>query len=275
MERTYTSGANKSPFDIRTFTYKPTKANVAGGIKWTPEDIDDQHSVGICTAISMTMRAQKFFGKKFSPDFQYLMQKKQDGNWEEGSSILSAIKVGKSTGFLPVEDFPLKEEDRKLPYQEYIKKLQSIPIEDVERMKNKASKYKVQAYASVPIERDYLANAIDNSGALLVRFNIGSEWWTPPVEPINAPRTIISGHAVNYPNYNGISFRLANSWGTAWADKGTAYHLLTNYRPTEAWSVWFSDIPKEIESQIDNRSAVVGKILDLLQQIIVLVTKLK
>lgn len=273
--KTYSSGADKSPFDIRTFTYKPTKANLTGGIKWGVEDIDDQHAVGICTSISLTMRAGKFFNKKFSPDFQYLMQKKQDGNWDEGSSILSAIKVGKSIGFLPTEDFSISEEYRKLPYHEYIKKLQSFTEEDIEKLKVKASKYKISAYASVPTSRDYLANAIDSAGSLLVRFAIGNEWWTNPIEPLKPPKNVISGHAVNHTNYSGNSFRIANSWGTAWADKGTAYHLLTEYKPTEAWSVWFADVPKEIEKQIEDRSAIVGKILDLLQQIIVLVTKLK
>lgn len=271
----YTFGANPSPYDIRTFTYVPTTANIKGGTKWLPEDIDHQHKVGICTGISSTMRAQKFFGKKFSADFQYLMQKRMENNWTEGSSISTALKVGKNVGYLPIEEFPIKEEDRFLPYADYIKKLQAIPESEIVRMCAIASKYKLSAYASIPVTRDNLANAIDSDGALLVRYDVGSEWWTEPVEPLRAPKVIVSGHAINETNYNGDSFRVANSWGALWADNGTAYHLLSEYAPTEAWAVWFAEVPSVVVAQIDSRSTIVGKIMDLLQQVIVLLAKLK
>lgn len=273
----YATGANKSPYDIRTFTYIPTKAAYKGGERWNPEDIDDQHHVGICTGISLTMRAGKHYKMKFSPEFQYLCQKVfYDKNWDEGSAIINALKVGKNIGFLPANEWTYTTiEDRKLPYSEYIKKLQAIPDTEIERLKSIASKYKLKAYAWVPVNRDTIANAIDNTGALLTRFVIGEEWWTLPIEPLRAPKLPISGHAINLTNYSGDSDRVANSWGDDWADKGTAYLLLNNYKPTEVWSVWFEDVPQEIQQQIESRASIVGKILDLLQQIIVLVAKLK
>lgn len=102
------------------------------------------------------------------------------------------------------------------------------------------------------------------------------------VQPLRPPKNPISGHAVNLTNYDGDSFRISNSWGTDWADKGSAYFLFSQYRPTEAWSVWFTDVPKEIEVQIESRASIIGKIMDLLQQaiyslqqIILLLPKLK
>jgi len=271
----YSTGANKSPFDIRTFTYVPDKAQVKGGTKWLPEDIDNQRRVGICTGISLTMRAQKHFGIKFSADFQYLIQKRMENNWDEGSSIYTALKVGKNVGFLPYKEFPIKESDRNLSYAEYILKLQAIPESEITRLSAIASQYKLKAYASVPVTRDILADAIDNTGALLVRYVIGEEWWTAPIEPLRTPKAIISGHAVNETNYNADSSRIANSWGRDWADSGTAYHNFKDYKPTEAWSVWFEEVPKVIVDQIESRATIIGKIMDLLQQVIVLLAKLK
>lgn len=274
MTKIYSTGALESPFDIRTFTYVPDKAQVKGGAKWLPADIDNQHRVGICTGISLTMRAQKHFGIKFSPDFQYLMQKRSENNWTEGSSISTALKIGKNVGFLPYEEFPIKESDRNLSYADYILKLQAIPEAEITRLMEIASKYKIKAYAYVPVTRDNLANAIDNSGSLLVRYALDTEWYYPPVEPLRPSPRPTSGHAVNETNYDGGSFRIANSWGPLWGDNGTAYHILKDLAPTEAWSVWFTDVPKEIEVQIESRASIIGKIMDLLQQIIVLLSKL-
>jgi len=275
IHKQYSTGANKSPFDIRTFTYTPDKANIIGGKKWEEVDIEDQRRVGICTAISVSMRARKHFSVDFSDDFQYLMQKRWEQNWNEGSSIFVALNIGKTIGFLPQSEWKHTTlEDRDLPYSEYIKKLQAIPEEEIKRLSEIASKYKIKAYASITVTRDNLANAIDEQGALPVRFAIGEEWWTEPIEPLRLPKDVISGHAVNLTNYNGDSMRIANSWGVDWADKGTAYFLFSKYRPTEAWGVWFTDVPKEIEEQIEDRATIIGKILDLLQQIIILVAKL-
>lgn len=281
----YTTGAKKSPFDIRDFTYIPTTANIKGGEKWTPEFIDEQHHVGICTAISQTMRAKKFYGIDFSPEFQYLMQKRSENNWDEGSSIRSALTIGKNVGFLPKSEWTYTtDEDRKLPYNQYIEKLKAIPESEITRLISLVGKYKISVYANIPITRDNIANGIDNEGALLVRFDLDAHWWTPPVEPLQAPVTPISGHAINLTNYNGNSFRVANSWGIGWVDSGTAYFDLATYQPTEAWGVWYKAIPEvptipvvppQVQKQVENRATLVGKIIDMLQQIIALVFQLK
>lgn len=272
----YATGAHESPYDIRTFAYQPSQVSKVGGTKYTPKDINDQHKVGICTAIAMTTNAQKALGKKFSADFQYLMQKKLAGNWDEGSSLSYALKVAKNVGLLPEKYWIFTtDEDRKLPYHKYIKKLQSISDADIEKLKNLAEPYKILAYSAVPVDRDSMALAINESKAgILTRYSLGKEWWSKPIEPLRPPKQFISGHAVTDSNYDGNSFRIVNSWGTDWADKGTAYRLHTQYTPTEAWIPYYKEIPEVVEYQLEARQSQLAKIADLIQQVVVLYQKL-
>lgn len=272
----YGTGADESPYDIRTFSYSPDPSRIKGGNRYEPKDIEDQHRVGICTAISLTQNARKALGTEFSADFQYLLQKKEiDKNWNEGSSISSALKVAHTFGLLPANKFPyVKEKDRKLPYYKYIEKLKSIPEKEIEKMKVMAAKHKILAYAAVPVDRDLMAKAIDESEAgILARFSVGREWWTKPIEPIQPPKVHVSGHAVTESNYDGNSFRIANTWGTDWADLGTAYHLLRQYKPTEAWIIYYKDVPKKIEEKLQSREELLGKLADTLQELINLLKK--
>lgn len=287
----YPTGAYESLYDIRTLSYKPTRANVKGGTRYDSKDIEDQHKVGICTSISLTQMARKALGTKFSADFQYYLQKRFYDNvvfpqwaWGEGSSPLHALKAAHNFGLLPEKDFKdlngkpyVTEEDRKLPYHKYIDKLKAIPEDEIQRLIKLAGKHKeIKAYVSVPVTRDTLATAIDESQAgLIVRYDLGSEWWTVPIEPLRPPKQFISGHQVIETNYNGDSFRIANTWGKDWADKGTAYRIQSQYRPTEAWLVYFNELPKHVEEQLESRDSIIGKILDYLQEIIKLVYKLK
>jgi len=218
----------------------------------------------------MVQNAQKALGAKFSPEFQYLMQKKfHDKNWDEGSSITAALKVAKNIGFLPASAWTFTSvEDRKLPYYKYIKLLQVISDEDIAKMVALAAPYKIKAYAAVPTDRDSMAQAIDESKAgILCRYVIGSEWWTPPIEPIQPPKISISGHAVTDCNYNGDSTRTANTWGVDWCDKGTGYHLNRQYRPTEAWIPYYNFVPVTIQKQLLSRTTLKGKVLDIIHGI--------
>lgn len=270
------TGAMESPIDIRTFTYsyQPTKANQKGGKRWTAKDIQDQSKVGICTSISLTMQASKVYKVKMCADFQYLCQKKfYDKNWDEGSSAFNSLKVGKDIGFLPQSEWKFtKQKDRNLPYHEYIKKLQAISDKDIDKLIKKAKKYKLSAYAYVSPDRDLMANAIDNSEVgVITRYVLGNEWWTSPVEPLRPAKNPISGHLVTDTNYDGNSFRIANSWGTDWADKGTAYRLHKQYAPTECWIPYFNKVPDTIALQLEKRETFSGKFMNIVQKLLVLI----
>jgi hypothetical protein len=277
-DREYGTGAEESPYDVRTFTYVPTGIPSKGGERYLPEDIEDQHRVGICTAISLTQNARKALGIKFSADFQYLIQKTEfDKNWREGSSISTALKVAHKVGLLPESEWTFtKEKHRKLSYQQYIEKLQAVPPKEIERLKKIAAKYKIKAYASVAVDRDLMAQAIVESEAgILTRYAIDKQWWSGQIEPLRKPtgENAITGHAVTDCNYNGSSFRVANTWGTDWADKGTAYRLQKDYKPTEAWQVYYNEVPGSIQKKLDKRTALQGQLLDKLQELVELLKK--
>src|SRR5690606_5997723 len=150
-----------------------------------------------------------------------------------------------------------------------------------DRLLKYASKHKIKAYASVGLTRDELAVAIDNSkSGVLTRYNLGEEWFTDSkgnvtwdknaIEPLRLPKSIISGHAVTDSNYDGNSFRIANSWGWEWADNGTAYRLHAHYRPSEAWQIWYGDeeLPDEITEQQKKLMGLQGEVIKLLQQLL-------
>lgn len=276
-ERVFSFGAEPSGIDIRDFEYIPDKATItraplAGGERYKREDIEDQYAVGICTAISLTQNARKALGKKFSADFQYLMQKKfYDKNWNEGSSGRASLHTAYTFGFLPAEHWThTTDSDRKRSYSAYIAKLKAIPDSEIERLKRIAAAHKCLAgYAPVPIERDRLADAVNESrSGLIARFVVGREWYTRPIEPLRKPQKVISGHLITYSNYNGSSYRLANTWGDDWADDGTAYGLLGLYKPTEAWIPYYKDLPAPIAEQKDKLDSLYGDLLTLLQRLV-------
>lgn len=248
-------GAIESPKDKRTVksnTLTLATPLVKGGFEYTKDDILDQDKVGICTAISLIQNRNKANSKKYSADFQYLLQKKYyDLNWFEGSSILSALKVGKKFGFLLESDWTYTtQEDRLLTYEKYIAKLQAIPEKEIERLL-KLCVDKIGGYASVIIQPQDIAKAIDSSEAgLLARYEVGKEWFTSKkgksswkekdISPLRPPKEIISGHAIGQVYYNYEKDNrsvLANTWGIEWARNGCADVIWDNYVPTELWLI--------------------------------------
>lgn len=263
----YATGAKESKKDLRDFSFVPTKAKWQGGKRYYAKDIEDQSKVGICTAISLTQQARKATGIKYSADFQYLLQKKYiDGNWEEGSSIRSALKVASKYGLLPEKYFKYKI-SRTQSYIKYIEKLKAIPEAEIQKLIKKC--IKIKGYASVPVDRDLMALAIDEAeGGILARFALGNEWWTNPIEPLRPPKKFVSGHAVIISNYTGGSQRIANMWGDDWADKGTAYYLLKDYAPTESWIVYYNKTTKAIRQQKKKKSSLKNKVKKFLNKFI-------
>lgn len=283
------TGAFPSPLDLRLFKFAP-KVDLAsaiqlyeGGEIWGKEYIDDQHALGICTSISLTMKAKRYFNIDFSPDFQYLLQKKfKDINaaigWGEGSSAYHSILCGYQYGLLPKSEWKhTTEADRKLPYSKYVKKLQTIPDEEIERLLEIAKQYKVTAFAQTPVERDAMAGATLKCDGLLVRFEIDESWYTRHMkgkDKLSKGSRNRSGHIINDVRFAGGSRRVVNSWGTDWADNGTAYYHLNEMRPTEAWSVWFGEFPPEIQKQKADQEKLIGKLRAALQRLVILYREL-
>lgn len=278
------TGGLKSPYDPRVFKYAPKVDYAAsielwqGGNNWDGKHIDDQHNVGICTSIALTMKAGRYFDKDFSPDFHYLIQKKffdKDAaiGWGEGSSAYHSILVGYHYGFLPRELFTkwITEKDRKLSYSKYIKKLQAIPDEEIDKLLKIAKQYKVTAFAQTPVNRDALAAATVKCDGLIVRFTIDETWYSSNLkqsDKLTYNGRNQSGHIVNDYKFAGNSRRIVNSWGTNWSGDGTAYYLLNEIRPSEAWSVWFGEFPPEIQQQIEDKNKIIGQLKEVLHTLI-------
>lgn len=252
-ENPFGNGALESAKDYRTISHDTALAMplpIFGGYDYLPTDIENQHKVGICTAISLVQNAQKVLGKKFSPDFQYLLQKKYlDNNWIEGSSIFNALKIGKNYGFLPIELFPyITEADRTLSYSDYIAKLQAIPDSEIQRLITLCAD-KLTGYAQIDVSTpESLSKAIlDSKAGILWRVEASSTWWIPSwaKEDINPIRkgTPVSGHAIGSIKFEGHNFREANTWGIAWCDQGQCNMIWDDYRPTEAWIPYYTFTP--------------------------------
>ena len=246
-------GASESEYDYRTITHETTMVTpvLVGGVDYNSSDIVNQHRVGICTAAAMVANANKATSKKFSMDFQYLLQKKYvDKNWIEGSSIFSSLKVGKNYGFLPEALFTyVTEADRDLPYADYIAKLVAIPDTEIARLLALCSD-KLAGYAQVDISAPELIQRaiLDSKAGILARFAVGKEWFTPSwkpedIDPLRAPQVVISGHAVVKIKFADRAFDLANSWGPLWNKQGIGTTHFDNYRATEAWIPYYDTPP--------------------------------
>lgn len=250
------TGADESAIDSRTIVFDTAMVGsplLKGGVSYETTDIEHQHSVGICTAISLTQNRSKETGKKYSADFQYLLQKKYyDAGWFEGSSILNALKVGKKYGFLPATLWTwTTEADRSISYDKYIAKLQAIPDSEIQRLIGLCVD-KIAGYAQINVQDPQaIATAINGSKAgILCRYNTGVEWytnifgvitWSPAgINPLRAPAVVTSGHAITMSSFdytNGSMQVLANTWGTDWCKKGCADIDWSNYKMTEAWLI--------------------------------------
>lgn len=282
-------GALESKKDYRTITHDESLAapiDAVGGFDYLPSDIEHQHQVGICTAISLVQNAQKAIGRRFSPDFQYLLQKKYyDPNWSEGSSILTALKVGKNYGFLPIEEFTyVTETDRNLPYNLYIQKLMAISDAEIQRLINLCSDYKLSGFAYVNTDPHSLSAGIRGSrSGIICRFEVGEEWWTSisgrsswdpkDINPLRRPSVVVSGHAIIDAKYDYSEVadnQLANTWGPDWCMKGRADIIISSYSPTEAWIPYYGlteEQTQELHRKLEAKITLLRKLIELTLQL--------
>lgn len=269
MEIPFGFGTIESKKDFRTIQHEElamaTFPLVKGGFTYLPEDIEHQHKVGICTGISGEQNRRKANKKKYNADFQYLLQKKFiDKNWDEGSSIFSFLKVANKYGFLPENLWThTTEEDRNLPYPQYIAKLQAISDDEINRLIS-LSVDKIPGYAQVDVtDPQKMAKAINDSEAgILCRYEVGEEWWLPSwnISMVTAPKKIIGGHAIDMIRFDyamDIFQTLANTWGPSWGQKGCVDVNWKNYRPTEAWTI--TPISNEMIQQIKQTKPPINK----------------
>ena len=286
-------GAIESKKDKRTvnhsqMTTMATTLPISGGVHYLPADIEMQSKVGICTAISLTQNAEKALGKKFSADFQYLLQKKYyDGNWMEGSSILNALKVGTKYGFLPEELWTFTTQaDRDLPYPQYMAKLQAVSDADIQKLLLQCTD-KLTGYAQLGTDPQSLSQGINSSrSGILCMYIVGSEWWTAPdgriswspadINPLRkyTQETVVSGHSIigsyyDYSSYNDV--KLANTWSVAWNVSGIGDVDVKNYPPREAWIPYYQLTPAQtlqLQNNLKQQISILQQIITILKELI-------
>jgi len=276
----FSFGCIESPSDKKRVyheelvTMADPNPTLIGGYDYAPNEIEHQHKVGVCTAISLTQNARKAIGRRFNADFQYLLQKKYiDGNWSEGSAILSALKVGKKYGFLPEEEWTwTNENDRLLPYSAYIIKLQAVPDSEIQRLIILCSDYKLDGYAQVDVTDPMaLSRAITASkSGILCMYLVGEEWWKSvsgysswnpiDINPLRAPAHYISGHAITRAKFDYTKSFFGNhpnTWGPTWCNNGTGDINWLNYKMREAWIPYYGlteaqtiELKKTLEAKI-------------------------
>lgn len=274
------TGAFPSPYDPRTVLFgafgdvaEVAEATlVKGGNAYFREDLDDQSKVGICTSIHLTQKRTKATQVLYSPDFFYLVQKKYiDGNWDEGSSILSSLKVAKNFGFLPRDLWTHSTyADRKAGYAHYIKKLQAVSDKEILRLLTLCVD-KIAGYAMVNVSNSQaLAQAIENSvSGVSFRYDTDNNWYTDKngkaswlakdIDPIRPPDPPTSGHAITASEYDftkSLMFTHPNTWGMVWCNQGQCHIDYKNYRPTEAWII--TKTAPEIKVGIFNKTLRLG-----------------
>ena len=284
---------NQRVFHHELTTMADPSVSLTGGYDYLPEDIEHQHKVGVCTSASLIQNAQKTIGKRFSIEFQYLLQKKYyDGNWDEGSSILIALKVGTKYGFLPIEEWTYtKDEDRLLPYTAYIAKLQAVPESEIQRLISLCSDYKLSGYAQID-QTDPMAisRAITASkSGILCMYLVGKEWWTSidgrnswspsDINPLRAPEQYISGHAVSNSKFDytkSFMQKIPNTWGVTWNMRGVADINWLNYKPRECFVPYYGMTEvqlQELKTNLRSKISLLQKIIELYIKIISLLKR--
>ena len=260
-----------SPKDKRTVQHSSltqiSQPLVSGGVEYLASDIENQAKVGICTAISLVQNQQKANGKKYSADFQYLLQKKfYDLNWIEGSCVLNALKVAKNYGFLPAELWTwTTQADRNLTYAQYITKLQTIPDTEVHRLLALCVD-KIPGYAQItnPADAHAMASAIqDSKSGILCRVECGTTWWTSiygryswaekDLDPLRYPNPSTGGHAIGLSNFDfnmNNQLTTPNTWSPLWCRNGSADLILDNYPITEAWVITQNPIIQKFNTDL-------------------------
>jgi hypothetical protein len=269
MDYINATGAHPSHFDQRTFTHNTmdvqagTPFTGTGGVIYKPEEIEMQSKVGICTAISVVQNAEKANGKKYSPDFHWLLQKMMfDQNWYEGSEILNSLKVAKNYGFLPISEWTYTTEADRKNYDSYIAKLKAIPYTEVLRLRDLCVD-KIAGYANINLDPQSIAQGIvDSKCGIIVMLQSGSTWWTDKngnnswkstdIDPIRVPTESLSGHAIGASYFDYTSAQMVtcpNTWSMEWDEQGNCHINLGVYKLYEAWIPYYELTPALIQQQ--------------------------
>ena len=263
----YRMGAIQSPADHRDFIYSSIKATAAlpKSFFLNKLPIKDQGDFGACVGFaSSTVKDKQEHknhpgrGIKTSPAFIYAECKKLDGvPNEEGTYPRVAMKVLLEKGTCLESTVPYSDEVMK----------KSMP--STTHAYEEAKKFKVGAYAKVQTTAE-IKQALVQDGAVLAGVIVTDSFLKPQNGFIPMPEgSFLGGHAIcldgydddltfaykNGRTYKGF-FRVVNSWGEDWGDKGYGYlpYAFVDFR-SDIGMAFFSEAWTSIDVIMPNPAA--------------------
>lgn len=219
-----------------------------------------QYKRGTCVAHATAKRKERVEIEDsgtftaLSPRFLYALIKKADGDTNEGTAIRNGLKVISSQGICTEATYPSDYPD--MSHAEFMDITKVPPLAFDEAMY-----YRDTSYASVPVDKDSLKQAIMSGNGVIARVVIDSQWYTPSwlesdILPLKAPLTqSLGGHAIWVTGFDGDRFYFRNSWSPSWGVQGNGYFDWATYSSalTEAWTS--IDINETLLKQVHNLPA--------------------
>ena len=236
-----------------------------------------------------------------SPAFLYPLV---NGGLDLGANLLNAVEIMSEFGCVPLNTLPYKSlfiyQDTKLPMDE-----QFFPSVDDQKLALKNRMKSIEILADYPMSEEGLTNikqALDNGNLIITGAEITMNFFTyngltksDPVQcqdgitrTYSYPDGVLSsfdlscggvhgGHAFTIVGYDDkkMAFKISNSWGTEWGEKGFAwisYDLFRDSRFATDYFITATDYPTtpkvsaymEVTFDIDHLPTQDGKYAPLL-----------
>lgn len=227
-----------SPEDVRDFPVAslvatinvfPSSYNISYG-----HDIKDQGMVGSCVPHSLAYcreiveESQSGKYRQFSPGYVYANRDLTDYQ-NDGMYPRQALQCLLDHGIVPQNKFPYNE-----PYSDLKPKFDAIK----NSLAIDADPYRISAYCKLNTEAD-IKNALMQLGPVTACFPIYTSFYkTTKAVPMPGKSETIQGyHEMTIVGWNNDNtWRVLNSWGPGWADKGYC-NVSFKYPIQEAWSM--------------------------------------
>ena len=253
----YICNIKKSPIDHRDYIFIGNNNNK----EKLPEELDytsdlqpirNQGKQGSCYAqcVACVKEWQENrdygFNEYFSPQFFYNcrpnLYDKNTKN-DEGMYSRDVMKLMKEIGICYEKYYAYGRIEHK----------SKIP----EKIVNQARQHLISGYAKVNTMLDLKRNLIENGPCMITFpvYNYSSEFWKK-----KNWKKIIGGHAVVVVGYNNIGFKIRNSWGKNWGDKGYSIYKYLDWG--SHWEIWTTidektNVDKLEKLDVDDKKKIV------------------
>ena len=211
-------GLIPDPSDKRDYLLSAVSPIKESSFSYPMTPVRDQGQRSTCVGFSSTAVKEYYDNKErggiyiYSPNHLYYMCKQNDGYPnEDGTSIRVAMKMLTDTGVAPESDWPYEEEN----------------VPNTSLLAKDAVTQRIKSYARLTNSRDMLAS-LTLQGPFVIGVLVTEGFYTKDciengIVDISIPADDSSGgHAIAVCGYDADNhrFRVKNSWGTGYGDKG-------------------------------------------------------